>query len=84
MAATKYILMNQDTRCWISSAVNEFDEPEFYEGAWYVDYRQSAIAAFAAFLEHRKAPKHREHIWQLLEQYGCDDLRDSCRPTPCP
>lgn len=25
-------------------------------------------------MERRKAPKHREHIQRLLEQYGCDDL----------
>ena len=35
----------------------------------------------AAFLEHRKAPKHREHIRQLLEQYGCDDLEGFLQVT---
>ena len=53
---------------------NEFDEPEFFEGTWHVDYRPIGYRGLAAFLEHRKAPKHREHIRQLLEQYGCDDL----------
>lgn len=29
----------------------------------------------------RKAPKHREHIQQLLEQYGCDDLEGFIQVT---
>ena len=60
---------------------NEFDEPEFFEGTWHVDYRPIGYRGLAAFLEHRKAPKHREHIRQLLEQYGCDDLEGFLQVT---
>ena len=60
---------------------NEFDEPEFFEGAWLVDYRPIGYRGLAAFLEHRKAPKHREHIQQLLAQYGCDDLEGFLQVT---
>lgn len=41
----------------------------------------SGYRGLAAFLEHRKAPKHREHIRQLLEQYGCDDLEGFLQVT---
>ena len=72
---TEYLLMNKDTpfllfRC----ARNEFDEPEFFEETWYTDARPIGYQSLAAFLERRKAPKHREHIRELLERYGCDDL----------
>ena len=88
MAATEYVLMNQDIPVLdFTCRRNEFDEPEFFEGTWHVDYRPIGYRGLAAFLEHRKAPKHREHIRQLLEQYGCDDLegflqvtRDSLNP----
>ena len=66
MAVTEYILMNQDTPVLeFTCRRNEFDEPEFFEGAWLVDYRPIGYRGLAAFLEQRKAPKHREHIQQL-------------------
>lgn len=35
MAVTEYILMNQDTPVLeFTCRRNEFDEPEFFEGAW--------------------------------------------------
>ncbi len=46
-----------------------------------MDYRPIGYRGLAAFLEHRKAPKHREHIRQLLEQYGCDDLEGFLQVT---
>ena len=82
MAVTEYILMNQDTPVLeFTCRRNEFDEPEFFEGAWLVDYRPIGYRGLAAFLEHRKAPKHREHIQQLLAQYGCDDLEGFLQVT---
>ena len=76
MAATEYVLMNQDIPVLdFTCRRNEFDEPEFFEGTWHVDYRPIGYRGLAAFLEHRKAPKHREHIRQLLEKY---DLVPSC------
>ena len=55
---------------------NVFDEPEFFELRWYVDYRPIGYRSLITFLEQRKAPKHRRHIQKLLEQYGCDDLEN--------
>ena len=82
MAATEYVLMNQDIPVLdFTCRRNEFDEPEFFEGTWHVDYRPIGYRGLAAFLEHRKAPKHREHIRQLLEQYGCDDLEGFLQVT---
>lgn len=67
MAATEYILMNQDAPVLeFTCRRNEFDEPEFFEGTWHTDYRPIGYRGLAVFLEHRKAPKHREHIRQLL------------------
>ena len=34
-----------------------------------------------SFLLRRKAPKHRKHIRQLLEQYGCDGLEGFLQVT---
>ena len=33
------------------------------------------------FLARRQAPKHRAHIRELLERYGCDDLEGFLRVT---
>ena len=88
-----YILMNQDVPVLdFLRRRNEFDEPEFFELQWHTDYRPVGYRGLAAFLEHRKAPKHRKHIQRLLEQYGCDDLeghpcavaeRQSLNNHPC-
>ena len=76
MAVTKYILMNQDTPVLdFICRRNEFDEPEFYEGAWYVDYRPIGYRGLAAFLEHRKAPKFGSS-WSSM---AVMIWRDSCR-----
>ena len=66
---TEYLLMNKDTpfllfRC----ARHEFDEPEFFEETWFTDARPIGYQGLATFLERRKAPKHREHIRELLER----------------
>ena len=72
---TSYILMNKEVpilefRC----QRNEFDEPEFFEGQWLIASRPIGYHNLVAFLKQRRSPKHRKHIKQLLEQYGCDDL----------
>jgi len=74
--------MNKDT-CLLHFFCqrNEFDEPEFFEEKWLVDYRPIGYADLTSFLEYRKAPKHRKHIAALLEQYGCDDLEGFLRVT---
>ena len=82
MAATEYVLMNQDIPVLdFTCRRNEFDEPEFFEGTWHVDYRPIGYRGLAAFLEHRKAPKHRSTSVSLLEQYGCDDLEGFLQVT---
>lgn len=72
---TEYLLLNKD--CPMLSFLccrNEFGEPTFHEFQWHVEYRPIGYKTLTGFLERRKAPKHRAHIQQLLEQYGCDDL----------
>jgi len=58
---------------------NIFDEPEFFELQWHIDYRPIGYKSLASFLDQRKAPKRRKHIQALLEQYGCDDLEGFIR-----
>lgn len=78
--ATEYLLMNKDTALLLFYCTrNEFDEPEFFEDTWYSELRPIGYRSLAAFLEHRKAPKHRQHINDLLERYGCDDLEGFIR-----
>lgn len=73
--STEYCLMNKDTLVLtFLCRRNAFDEPEFTELGWASDLRPLGYTDLTAFLEHRKAPKHREHIRALLEQFGCDDL----------
>lgn len=78
----EYVLLNKDVpmldfRCYR----NEFDEPEFSELQWHTDLRPIGYCGLSSFLESRKAPKHRKHIRQLLEQYGCDDLEGFLQVT---
>lgn len=82
MSVSRYLLMNQDVpmlefSCWR----NEFDEPEFTELQWHTAYRPIGYHNLGSFLERRKAPKHRKHIQQLLERYGCDDLEGFLQVT---
>lgn len=79
---TDYILLNKDTPMLAFYCQrNEFDEPEFFEYQWLTSLRPIGYRNLPAFLEHRKAPKHRKHIQQLLEQYGCDDPEGFLRVT---
>ena len=79
---TQYVLMNRDVSMLeFHCQRNEFDEPEFFEDAWHTPLRPIGYGRLTAFLEQRKAPKHRKHIQQLLEQYGCDDPEGFLRVT---
>lgn len=79
---TDYILLNKDVPMLeFHCRRNEFDEPEFFEDQWLTSLRPIGYRNLPAFLEHRKAPKHRKHIQQLLEQYGCDDPEGFLRVT---
>ena len=77
-----YLLLNKDIPVLSFYCIrNEFDEPEFFEEQWLTTLRPIGYRSLTAFLERRKAPKHRKHIQQLLEQYGCDDLEGFLRVT---
>lgn len=88
MKKTEYLLMNKDTPilaffCW----KNEFEETEVGAGQWLSELRPIGLpadiggGALAAFLERRKAPKHRQHIQELLRRFGCEDLEGFLRVT---
>jgi len=80
--ATKYVLMNKDEQVLdFECRRNEYDEPEFFELQWHTVYRPVGYRTLTAFLERRKAPKHRRHIQKLLERYGCDDMEGFLRVT---
>ena len=79
---TDFVLFNQDIpMLTFHCQRNEFDEPEFFEDKWLTSLRPIGYSGLTAFLEHRKAPKHRKHIQRLLEQYGCDDPEGFLRVT---
>lgn len=77
-----YMLLNKDT-CMLRffCTRNEFEEPEFHEEIWLTEHRPIGYSALTAFLERRKAPKHRRHIQALLERFGCDDLEGFLKVT---
>ena len=77
-----YLLMNKDTpvllfRC----SRNEFDEVEAEEQTWLSPCVPLAYWNLSAFLERRRAPKHRKHIEELLERYQCNDTEGFLRVT---
>lgn len=79
---TQYTLMNKDTPMLeFVCRRNDFDEPEFFELQWHTAYRPIGYRSLTAFLEKRKAPKHRKHIQKLLEQYECEDAEGFLRFT---
>lgn len=79
---TGYTLLNKDEPVLdFICRRNEFDEPVFEETAWHVEYRPIGYCELGAFLEQRKAPKHRKHISQLFAEAGCDDLEGFLRVT---
>ena len=78
----EYVLMNQATPMLrFSCKRNAFDEPEFEEIEWATELRPIGYGNLYDFLARRQAPKHRRHIKELLERYGCDDLEGFIRVT---
>ena len=76
----EYLLLNKDRPMLSFRCVrNEFDEPEFFENEWLTALRPIGYQNLGDFLAKRQAPKHRQHIRQLLERYGCDDLEGFLR-----
>ena len=77
---SEYLLMNQDRPmlCFFCKR-NAFDEPEFTEIEWMTELRPVGYRDLESFLARRQAPKHRRHIKELLERYGCDDLEGFLR-----
>ena len=80
--SSQYLLMNKDV-CILhfSCAHNEFGEVLFAEEEWLVQYRPIGYHGLQSFLEQRRAPKHRAHIRELLEQCGCSDMEGFLRVT---
>lgn len=77
-----YQLMNKDSFVLdFSCERDEFDEPSFSEGTWKSDKHPIGFTDISSFLERRKAPKHREHIQELLTKYGCNDIEGFIRVT---
>ena len=77
-----YILMNKDEPCALfSCAQDEFGEESAVLREWHTDLRPIGLQSLTTWLEKRKAPKHRKHIDQLLEQYGCVGLEGFLRVT---
>lgn len=78
----EYILMNKAHPVLrFHCERNAFDEPEFSELEWLSDVRPIGYGKLEDFLARRQAPKHRAHIRELLERYGCDDLEGFLRVT---
>ena len=78
----EYALMNRDSRVLrFACERNIFDEPEFTELEWMTPLRPIGYGNLHGFLARRQAPKHRRHIRELLERYGCDDLDGFLRVT---
>ena len=78
----EYLLMNKDVSMLrFTCERNAFDEPEFAEIEWMTELRPIGYGNLGDFLARRQAPKHRKHIKELLERYGCDDLEGFLRVT---
>ena len=78
----RYILMNKDEPWALFSCIqDEFGEESAVLNEWYTELRPLGLQSLTAWLEKRKAPKHRKHIEQLLEQYGCIGLEGFLRVT---
>lgn len=70
-----WILQNKDTPLLeFSTREDEFGDVEAQEKAWLSPLRPIGYTSLLGFLEGRRAPRHRKHIEQLLEQYGCRTL----------
>ncbi len=78
----EYELMNRNVSMLrFACERNTYDEPEFTEIEWLSELRPIGYRNLGDFLAGRQAPKHRKHIKELLERYGCDDLEGFLRVT---
>ena len=80
--SSQYFLMNKDV-CILhfSCTHNEFGEALCAEEGWLVQDRPIGSLGRPDVLERRRAPKHRAHIRELLEQCGCGDMEGFLRVT---
>lgn len=70
-----WILQNKDVLLLeFSTQEDEFGDVEAQEYAWLSPLRPRGYTSLLDFLEGRRAPKHRKHMEQILEQYGCRTL----------
>ena len=70
-----WILQNKDVPLLeFSTREDKFGDVKAREHAWLSPLRPIGYTSLLGFLEGRRAPKHRKHIEQLLEQYGCRTL----------
>lgn len=78
----EYILMNKNVP-WLlfSCALDALEYTTAQELQWYTEQRPLGYKNLFAFLEARRAPKHRKHIARLLAAYGCDELEGFLRVT---
>lgn len=77
-----YILMNKDIPWLVFSCErDEYGEVQLAELEWLTDTRPLGYSDLFSFLDRRKAPKHRKHIEQLFERYGCTDIDGFIRVT---
>ena len=71
----EYILMNKDKEILnFISETNEFGEVCLEEVGETLEGLPIGYEDIQTFIEHRKAPKHRRHIAELMRMAGCDDL----------
>ena len=63
----RYILMNKDEPWALFSCIqDEFGEESAVLNEWQTELRPLGLQSLTAWLEKRRAPKHRKHIEQLL------------------
>lgn len=80
----QYILYNKDNEILsFHSERNEKNEPIFVVDKTYTDKRPFGFSNLTKWIENRRAPKHREHIRELLTKCGCNDLEGYIRFTYC-
>lgn len=80
--SVQYILMNgnQPILQFICQQ-NAFGEIEAIPQKWLDTIHPIGFYDLTSYLERRKAPKHRKHIEELLNRYGCNDLEGFLRVT---
>ena len=69
-----YLLLNKDIPWAEFEIVNEFGEDHVNVIKCNKSKIYPWIKDLDAFIENRRAPKHRKHIENLLKQCGCDTL----------